>query len=125
MSFWSKLFGEDVPPVRNAPKVPTLSPDTQLRVNLLFPPKEQQLVASLLITECGNNLPFLEDLDEYRLERYRFAVLKLSEGSLSKLEKAIELAKSDWRDLLMAADFANDVNEHRKWLPESRRTANQ
>lgn len=125
MSFWSKLFGKEVPPVPNTPRVSTLSPDTQLRVNLLFPPEEQQVVASLLITECGNNLPFLEDLDEYHLERYRFAVLKLSEGSLDKLEKAIELAKSDWRDLLVAAEFADDVHAHRKWLPESGWAASQ
>jgi len=116
MGFWSKIFGESEPATLR--KGPKLSPETQRRVNLLFRPEEQTIVATLLITECGNNLPFHDQLNEYELERFRFAALKLSNGNLDKLREAIELAKSDWRDLLMAAGFANDVTEHNRWLPK-------
>ena len=34
-----------------------------------------------------------------------FAALKLSEGNLDRLREAIGLAKTDWRDLLMAAEL--------------------
>jgi hypothetical protein len=95
-----------------------LSPETEKRISLLFPPDERQLVRIVLFEECGNNLPFLEDLEERKLERFQFAALKLSEGKLDKLDHAIALAKTDWRDLLMASGFGEDVNAHKSWLPE-------
>jgi len=89
-----------------------ISPETEKRIRLLFSPDEHELVRVILLEECGNNLPFLRDFNELELERFRFAVLKLSEGKLDKFDRAIALAKSDWRDLLMAAGFAEDVNAH-------------
>jgi len=71
-----------------------------------------------MLEECGNNLPFLQDFDEFKLERFRFAALKLSEGQLNKLDRAVAIAKRDWRDLLVAAGFANNIEAHRSWLPE-------
>jgi len=94
-----------------------LSPETQLRVDLLFLLSEREEASRLLIEECGNKLPFLEKLDEYQLERFRFAALKLSGGSMERLRKSIAQAKTDWRDLLVAAGFGNDVNIHESWLP--------
>lgn len=49
------------------------------------------------------------------MDRIRFAAIKLSDGDLEKLDRAIALAKADWRDLLMAADFGHDVEQHNKW----------
>jgi hypothetical protein len=95
-----------------------LSAETEKRISLLFPRNEQPLVRTILCEECGNNLPFLENLDERKLERFQFAALKLSEGRLDKLDWAIALAKTDWRDLLMSAGFGEDVNAHKSWLPE-------
>jgi hypothetical protein len=43
------------------------------------------------------------------IERIRFAVLKLSAGDPSALQRAIDLGKIDWRDVLVAAGFDNDV----------------
>jgi len=94
-----------------------LSSETLVRVNLLFVEQDRDEASRLLVTECGNNLPLLKDCDEYRLERFRFAALKLSNGKIPELKTAIELAKLDWRDLLVAADFADDVEAHRHWLP--------
>jgi hypothetical protein len=95
-----------------------LSPETVHRINALFASRERDDVARLLIEECGSNLPFLEGYDEFELERFRFAALKLSEGNLQKLREAVQLAKIDWRDLLVAADFADDVKAHNRWFPQ-------
>ncbi len=51
------------------------------------------------------------------LERCHFAALRLSNGNLEALVEAIELAQTDYRDLLMAADFGKDVLAHLNWLP--------
>lgn len=72
----------------------------------------------MLVKECGNNLPFLDKLSEYELERFRYAALKLSNGDLKQLRRAIKMANLDWRDLLMAAGFGQDSNAHTEWLPE-------
>ena len=96
-----------------------LSPETMRRVSILFPPNQSDEAASILTKRCGSNLPSLEKLNEYELERFRYAVLKLSKGSLERLRHATELANLDWRDLLMAAGFGEDVDAHREWLPDS------
>jgi hypothetical protein len=93
-----------------------LSPETRRRLDLLFRPKDRADAVELLVKECGNNLPFLEKLDEYQLERFRFAALKISGGDLNKLYRAVELAQRDWRDLLVAAGFGDDVEAHNRWL---------
>jgi hypothetical protein len=95
-----------------------LTPETQLRVELLFPPAMRAEVVRLLIDECGRNLPLTEKWSEDGFERIRFGVLRLSGGTIEGLGKAIELAKRDWRDVLMAAGFANSTGMHRAWMPE-------
>jgi hypothetical protein len=51
------------------------------------------------------------------MERIRFSVLKLSEGKIDELVRAIELAQVDWRDLFMEAGFGHDPEAHNKWEP--------
>lgn len=96
-----------------------LSTETKRRIDKLFAPSQRDEVTRLLQDECGNNLPLLENYDEIQLERFRFAALKLSVGCLSKLHDAVRLAKVDWRDLLVSAEFANDVNAHKHWFPNN------
>jgi len=84
-----------------------LSPRTYQLIEKLFPTVEQTGVTRWLLEECRQNLPFQKDTDEYGLERIRFAALKLLE--------AIELAKRDWRDLLMWACFGYLLSAHEKW----------
>ena len=86
-------------------------------VNHLFP-AESQTVQQLLETECGQNLPLLKNGTPESLERIRFAALKVSKGNADKLLDAISPAKHDWRDLLMWADFGNDLKRHEKWAEE-------
>ena len=92
-----------------------LSPRTQLLVERLFSQPDQDDVSKWLSDECGNNLPFCGDSNEYSIERIRFAALKIGNGDALKLLEAIELAKRDWRDLLMWAEFGNDLEAHERW----------
>jgi hypothetical protein len=81
----------------------------------MFNGAEAEMVATRLASECGHNVADGWSAEE--LDRLRFAVLKLSEGSIDKFEAALTLAKTDWRDLLMCAGFGEDVNAHRRWVP--------
>lgn len=93
----------------------------------VFPQRaEQQEVIQLLQTECGNNLPLCENETETTplLRRIRYAALKVSEGDITKLRRAIQVAKSDWRDLLVGAGFANDLNASDAWAKQVLETEN-
>jgi hypothetical protein len=123
---WSELLNSRLTPLPDkwntigVTMPPPLSPETERRVSLLFLPESRAEASRLLITECGSNLPFFEKFDQFEMERARFSALKLSRGNIEALKDAIELAKADWRDLLVAAGFGDDVDAHRSWLPESR-----
>jgi hypothetical protein len=95
-----------------------LSAETLHRIEAMFPPDLVLEVEELLLHQCGNNLPFLERADEFQLERFRFAALKLSAGNMEKLKSAIALAKEDWRDLLVSAGFGA-VDSHKAWFPDN------
>ena len=94
---------------------PKLSPRTRQLVEIIFSPKHVAEATHWLEAECGNNIPFYDKHDEYQMERIRFAALKLSNGNIQKLLAAIDEARMDWRDLLMAADFGYDVTAHEEW----------
>ena len=87
--------------------MPPLTATTEARIAELFAPEDRALAQELLIEECGNNLPFLDKVDSAGMDRFRLAALQLSGGDLGKLRSAIQLAKTDWRDLLMAAGSEN------------------
>lgn len=89
---------------------------TTRRLELLFAPENREQARQLLISEYGSNLPLIRDRTPTGLERVRFAALKVSDGRIDKLREAVELAKVDWRDLLVSADFAHDPKAHKAWL---------
>lgn len=103
---------------------PPLSQPTEERIALLFVPADQEMVRAILRDECGNNLPLYPNSNEQELERIRFAVLKLSAGSVDQLQEAVRAAKTDWRDVLLWAGFANDPAAHKSWVPRSRSEPN-
>ena len=51
------------------------------------------------------------------MDRFRFAVLKLSCGRLDRLRDLVRLAKTDWRDLLVAVICWNASTPIASWLP--------
>lgn len=91
-----------------------ISPLTQLLVQKIFPNKSGE-VKLLLEKQCGQNLPLCDNATSESLQRLHFAALKVSAGKIDVFFKAIDLAKSDWRDLLVWAEFADDLEAHMKW----------
>jgi hypothetical protein len=49
------------------------------------------------------------------MERLWFAVIKLVHANPDGIEKAFGLARMDWRDLLMAAEFGEKLDAHHEW----------
>lgn len=92
-----------------------LTPRTKELIARLFDPSTIPVVEGLLADKCGNNLPLYIPATPEGLERVRFAVLKISNGNEDKLLEAISLAKRDWRDVLVWAGFANQLNAHSEW----------
>jgi len=93
-----------------------LSETTKERLEALFPKESWEEAKLVLEEECGDNVPFCEKNDKYQMERIRFAALKLSDGNIEKLCEAVSMAQVDWRDLLMAAGFGEDIEAHKKWI---------
>jgi hypothetical protein len=98
--------------------VRALTVETQRRLEALFSSDDRVRAARILTDECADNLPFHDEATPRSLERIRFAALKLSGGRIAELESAVALAKLDWRDLLVAADFAHDTTAHESWFPD-------
>ena len=94
---------------------PELSPRTQRLVERFFETGERAEITRRLVEECGNNLPFCDQSDAYQLERIRFAALRLGLGDLDETQNAIDLAKRDWRDVLVWSGFGNDLTAHNGW----------
>ena len=83
-----------------------LTPKARKIIDNYFADDEKEQALSLLVDEC---------IDELQSERLWFAALRVSDGDLDKLRIAIRLAKRDWRDLLVAAGFAENANAHKIW----------
>lgn len=87
-------------------------------LNVLFSEPERTKISNRLREQASNNLPLFEKAKSEDLDRIRFAIIKLiSEGSYSE-DSAFELATVDWRDLYMAAGFANSEIQHDTWYNE-------
>ena len=93
-----------------------LTPDTVKLVEKLFPPEQRVQVFDILARECGDNLPLIGPRTAGGgHERVRFAVLKLSEGNLTKLRDVVAHANIDWRDVLVWAGFGDSLTAHQEW----------
>lgn len=64
---------------------------TQKLVDIIYSKSQKTIVINILINECGNNLPLCKDWTSKQLERIRFAVIKLSEGTLDKFQYQLNL----------------------------------
>jgi hypothetical protein len=95
-----------------------LSSRTKRHVAALFGAQDVAAAERLLEQECGANLPILgASGTPASLERVRFAALRTSGGRIDRLQDAVALAQVDWRDLLVAAGFADDPHAHEAWEP--------
>jgi|SRR5579862_3686643 hypothetical protein len=89
------------------------------RIDTLFAPECREAARKLIEEKCGADLPLSGWMgrEASGFDRIRFAVLKLSGGDLSRLEREIAAAQYDWRDTLMAAGFGEDISAHLRWKP--------
>ncbi len=95
-----------------------LTPLTRTHIATLFRAADVNDAERLVAHECADNLPLNSDgATPAGLERIRFAAIRVSGGSLDRLRDAVGLAQTDWRDLLVAADFALHVDAHERWQP--------
>lgn len=88
---------------------------TKQHVRALFAEADVVAAERWLFEECADNLPGVAT--PAGLERLRLAALRFSGGRLDRLAQGVALAKKDWRDLLMAADFGHDTRAHLRWQP--------
>jgi len=95
-----------------------ITDQTRRRIETLFAESEWERVADHLLHECGDNLPMVEISYQQLAERIRFAALKLSGGNFQRLKDQTREAAIDWRDVLMAAGFGDDVEAHLAWEPD-------
>jgi hypothetical protein len=94
-----------------------LSAATRERLAQLFDPADRQSASDMLAT-LGRERSGDPREPDAGFERICFAALRLSGGTLPGLHAALELARQDWRDLLMAAGFGSDVTAHLRWQPQ-------
>jgi hypothetical protein len=92
-----------------------LSPRTEVLIGQFFQLGDQTIAKHLLMGE-----PFGEGSGEFCSERLCFAAIRLSQGSMEKLERAVDLAQGDFRDLLMEAGFGHDIHAHDAWFKGER-----
>ena len=64
-------------------------------------------------------MPGFESAGSDQLERIRSAVVRISAGRVNDLSEAVRLAELDWRDVLVAAGFADDPAAHLHWQPRT------
>src|SRR5262245_18425901 len=90
------------------PLIP-LSELTRSQVSALFDPGDVATVTAMLEARCGAGLPLVKPEWTRLVDRIRAAAIKLSGGDVDRLRRAIDSANVDWRDVLVAAGFANDL----------------
>ena len=83
-------------------------------VNSFFSEGNRLEAIELLKSECADNLPLCKEANPSKMERIRFAAIKMSDGQLNELYYAVDLAQNDWRDLLKVSDCVN-VDAHEIW----------
>ena len=94
-----------------------LSRAAMRRVRALF--REEDVAhAQRILTRCTDDESLISDVVRQGVDRIVFAMIRLSGGRLDRLENtAIRLLQQDWRDLLVAAEFAEDIHAHETWQP--------
>ena len=91
-----------------------LSEATEARLVQLFSGDDLVRARELLESDCAENIAGWQMAG---LDRLRIAILKLSDGSMSRLVDALVLAQTDFRDALVSAGFADDPRAHERWWP--------
>ena len=73
--------------------------------------------AERLLEHSTDDPLLLADVDRQGADRLLFAMIRQSDGDIGRLQEAISQFRRDWRDLLVASDFADDPDAHKTWQP--------
>lgn len=92
-----------------------LTPRTLELIERIPQPELRERLLARLESECSKEALGCTGWAPEHMERLWFAILKLIGGESDKVDEVFALARSDWRDLLVAAHFANDIDAHNKW----------
>lgn len=95
-----------------------LLPDTENLIKHLFKPDQHKRIFTALNEQVTPDLLGCTSWSPEQFSRIHFAMIKLTAQQNMPLDKAIELAKLDWRDLLMIAGFGKDIDAHLFWMKE-------
>jgi hypothetical protein len=95
-----------------------LTPLVEDRIVAVYEEAHREEARTMIRERCGLGLPLMHTLDPQAYDRARLAAIKLSGGTLEGLESVICNAQTDWRDVLMAAGFAHDLEAHLNWVPD-------
>ncbi len=95
---------------------PALSPVVAAVLARKFPITDRAAISDLLVNDCGSNLPLAND--EALIERIRLAVLCLAVEHSADVLDHIRAAQVDWRDVLVAAGFASNLQAHLEWAAD-------
>ena len=78
----------------------------RVEVGQRFPTGQSAVVIDIL---AATALPFLDTPERERdRQRVQLAALKYANGDLERVREAVDLARIDWRDLLMATGLGGE-----------------
>jgi hypothetical protein len=83
-----------------------VSERVQRRVRVDFPHQADRVIGSL--TGLTHGVFPGEARDSIAVERVQVAALVVAQGNLRRLDEAVALGRTDWRDLLVAAGLADE-----------------
>lgn len=86
------------------------------------PPERAAVIRQLLSDECSVTLPGIKPDWTQLIERIQAGVLRSTGWDPGLIAARIRLARVDWRDLLVAADFANSLSAHVAWIEGAMRS---
>jgi hypothetical protein len=101
-----------------------LGPRTEELIAMRCPPSQQGAVSELLCTQCAGNLPGVGTSPEWiaLIDRVQLATIRGSNWEIAVIQRAVDLTKNDWRDVLVGAGFAHSVTAHLSWQEQALRT---
>jgi len=80
------------------PDAPPLSSSLLEQIHRRFPPDQISKVSALLRS-------YGEQAYEREVDRVRWGILSVSGNDIFKLERTVAMAKTDYRDLIVAAEY--------------------
>ena len=90
-----------------------LSDKTEKVIQIIFSEEKWKYVREIIIERLLSPYPNCDNTEQICL-----SVLKYSRGQIDTLLIGIEEGAKDFRDLIVSAYFATDINAHIKWADQ-------